>query len=192
MGINLSNNKFLQALLKSPREMGSVTPSSDYLAGAMTRHVNPKTDRVLELGPGTGVISKKLIANGLPQERLILLEKSQQLALALHHFFPQTQIISGDASQLSNLIPETDYAQIDCTISSLPLLNFSANLRKQIIEQVFLAMKPAGRLVQFTYSPFAPISPELAKTLKIKGTRTDWIIRNIPPATVWLYESTHC
>ncbi|MGX5173893.1 class I SAM-dependent methyltransferase [Aliikangiella sp. IMCC44653] len=189
MGINLGNNKFLQALLKSPREMGSVTPSSDYLASAMTRHVNSKTDKVLELGPGTGVISKKLIANGLPQERLILLEKSQQLALALHQSFPKTQIISGDASQLDRLIAAADYSQIDCTISSLPLLNFSSNLRRQIIEQIFLAMKPGGRLVQFTYSPFAPISPELAKELNIKGTRTDWIIRNIPPATVWLYES---
>ena len=54
---------FLQEWFANPKRTGSVVPSSKRLASAMARWL-PKdpTRYVLELGPGTGVVTDALIA----------------------------------------------------------------------------------------------------------------------------------
>src|ERR1017187_4027620 len=56
-------------------KMGSVVPSSSALCDRIVRHTRHAHDEVVvELGAGTGVISRALLASGLPPDRLIVVE----------------------------------------------------------------------------------------------------------------------
>ena len=71
---------FLAELAQHPRQMGAFWPSSP-LARAMARRLPKGFDHpVLELGPGTGVVTEALFARGLPPHRLVAVEKSTRLA----------------------------------------------------------------------------------------------------------------
>src|SRR5260221_518485 len=100
-----STTLFLQELLLYPQQIGAVLPSSKNLAEAMANWLpeNPDTF-VLELGPGTGVVTEALLARGLRQDRLVAIEKSPRLANLLRQKFPRAEIITGDACQLDKLL----------------------------------------------------------------------------------------
>ena len=81
---------FLSELAKRPRQMGTVWPSSPALAKAMARWLpESKDDLMLELGPGTGIVTEKLLAAGLPEERLVAVEMSERMAGFLRQRFPR-------------------------------------------------------------------------------------------------------
>jgi len=61
-----STTLFLQELVNCPRQVGAILPSSKKLAVAMARWLPPHADSyVLELGPGTGVVTQALLDRGL-------------------------------------------------------------------------------------------------------------------------------
>jgi len=64
---------FFRRWLANPIQMGSVIPSSSALCRRIVRHTRRTADEaVLELGAGTGVISRALLQGGVPPERLIV------------------------------------------------------------------------------------------------------------------------
>src|SRR6478609_2364844 len=67
--------RFLKSLVASPRLTGAVAPSGRALARAMaTAAGSPSHGLVIELGPGTGPVTRSLIDAGLPPARLVLVE----------------------------------------------------------------------------------------------------------------------
>ena len=76
---------FLQEWLANPRRTGSVVPSSRQLAAAMARWLPANPDSyVLELGPGTGIVTAALIQRGLREDKLIAIENNPKMASLLH------------------------------------------------------------------------------------------------------------
>src|SRR5580658_2511836 len=72
---------FIQECLRKPQQMGAVAPSSPRLAKAMARWLpEDPQEYVVELGPGTGVVTEALLARGLDPKRLLAIEKSEALA----------------------------------------------------------------------------------------------------------------
>src|SRR3954463_4524964 len=66
---------FLRGLLLRPKNVGAVTPSSPALARAIAAQVDPvRSGPVLELGPGTGVVTEALVERGVAEDRLIAIE----------------------------------------------------------------------------------------------------------------------
>ena len=74
---------FFLAWLANPLRVGAVSPSSRALADAITAEITPACAPVIELGPGTGVFTRSLIARGIPEERLALIEYSRDFARRL-------------------------------------------------------------------------------------------------------------
>ncbi|WP_164503688.1 class I SAM-dependent methyltransferase [Pleionea sediminis] len=176
------------ALLRNPRQMGAVFPSGSKLAEAMASMVDPKRDRVLELGPGTGSITQAILARGLPHDHLTILEKDPNLSNTLTRNFAGTRVICGDASHLPQLLAKSGHPAINCVVSSLPLLNLRRFTRYKILLQIFKQMNSDGKLIQFTYSLKSPISESLCQSLNIKGEKIRFVSRNIPPASVWEFK----
>ena len=88
MTTSLADNlRFLKALLTRPKVVGAIIPSSPALAKAMARQIDPKRGPVLEIGPGTGVISEAILQRGVPPSQLILLEFDEELARHLATLF---------------------------------------------------------------------------------------------------------
>ncbi|MEX1036411.1 MAG: methyltransferase domain-containing protein [Sneathiella sp.] len=178
---------FVRALLRNPRQIGAVAPSGPSLARAMAKAAEPAGKRLLEIGPGTGVITEALLERGAAKDDLYLLERDAALAAYLDRKFPDIRVIVGDARIISELVSPDMVGSFGVIVSSLPLLNMKEADKICILEQIFSLLSPDGALVQYTYSARAPLSPELADRFGVKGTRTTTVFRNIPPASVWKY-----
>ena len=179
---------FFQSWWNNPAMVGSLIPSSSFLVNAMCQQVN--TDRqgyIVEIGAGTGCITKKLLEMGL-NERLFVIELNDNLYNYLKDNFPTANIIHGDASQLKNLLPEYVIGNVSQIVSAIPMLNVPSDIRKEIFHSAFDVMSKDGNLIQYTYSPFKPpYLPDL-EDLNVECNFVDWTLLNIPPAFIYSFE----
>jgi len=178
---------FLQEWLGNPKRTGSVVPSSRHLANAMARWLPSNPDSyVLELGPGTGIVTEALIKKGLREDRLIAIEKNPKLASLLHEKFPRANIIVGDAWHLDDLLLDRPQPieSVGAVISSLPLLNFSEEQAESLAQKIRAALEPQGNWVQFTYR-IHKLRPRGAASFKLHASKVVWF--NLPPARVSVF-----
>jgi phosphatidylethanolamine/phosphatidyl-N-methylethanolamine N-methyltransferase len=174
---------FFRQWLRSPKSMGSVAPSSRVLARAVTRAVVRQPGQaVVELGAGTGAISRGLLASGLPPDALVMVELDPPLCDYLRRRFPQVRVIRGDATKLSDLLREHGIRSVGTVVSGLPMVNMPASFQRAILEQSFATLDHGGCLLQYSYSPVAPIR---AKKLGVNIELIKFVVRNLPPATLW-------
>jgi phosphatidylethanolamine/phosphatidyl-N-methylethanolamine N-methyltransferase len=173
---------FLQEWLANPKRTGSVVPSSKRLAAAMARWL-PKDPEsyVLELGPGTGVVTEELIARGLREEKLIVIENNPKMAGLLRDRFRRAEVITGDAWQLDTLLRERQIESVGAVISSLPLLNFTEDQAELLAQKIRTMLEPQGNWVQFTYR-IHKLRPRGAISFKLHASKVVWL--NLPPARV--------
>jgi len=179
---------FVSELLLYPQQIGAVLPSSRHLAGVMAEWLpSDPEDYVLELGPGTGVVTQALIARGLRQDRLIAIEKSSRMAQLLREHFPQAHVIQGDACQLDKLIRRQlkDVDGVGAVISSLPLRMFSPAAAKALANKIRAVLRPGGRWVQYSYW-LGNGRSDATTRFDLLSTRVVW--RNLPPARVSIYQ----
>src|SRR5208283_2978831 len=85
---------FLRSLVATPRLTGAVAPSGRALARAMAAAVDPgRAGLVVELGPGTGPVTRALIERGLDRQRLALVEFDPRFCRILEERFETVRII---------------------------------------------------------------------------------------------------
>ena len=142
---------------------------------------------VLELGAGTGAITRALLARGLAPRRLVAIEKDPALCRILMLRFPEVTVLRGDVAGLAALLAEVGMARPGTLVSGLPLAGMTRRRRRQVLEQIFACLDPGGALVQFTYSPLAPIPRAACAALRLSGRRVALVTWNLPPAAVWIY-----
>jgi phosphatidylethanolamine/phosphatidyl-N-methylethanolamine N-methyltransferase len=179
---------FLGCWLKAPHRIGALAPSSRFLARAMARQVDIRQARlVIELGGGTGSITRALLAAGLAPERLVVVEREERLYRRLVEQFPGLRVLRGDAAQLVALLRPLGVTSASTIVSSLPLLSMPKRLRHRIVEQSFALLGARGSLVQFTYGIASPLP---ARDFAVTGRVAARVWRNLPPAFVWRFERT--
>jgi phosphatidylethanolamine/phosphatidyl-N-methylethanolamine N-methyltransferase len=175
---------FLSEIARSPRQMGTVWPSSPALAEAMARWLPAASEHgVLELGPGTGIVTEKLLAAGLPEEKLIAIEKSDRLAEFLRQKHPQATILSGDALQLRELL---GIRKVGAVFSSLPLKVFSPAETRHLAEQIESVLLPGHHWIQYSYQ----IVNGHAPSPSFHAVDSEIVWQNLPPAKVSVYRRT--
>jgi len=139
---------------------------------------------VLELGPGTGVITRAILDRGISPDRLIAVEYSPDFVAHLKKQYPGVDVIQGDAFDLDKTLGEKAGQTFDSIVSGVPLLNFPVEQRVRYVEHLLDRLNPGRPIVQLTYGPLSPVPPGKGN---YKVTRFDFILRNIPPTTLWLY-----
>ncbi len=176
--------RFLKSLAERPRMTGAVAPSGETLATAMASHVDPEgTLPVIELGPGTGVVTKALIARGVTPERIVAIEYSPDFCQLLAERFPGITVIRGDAYDLDGSL-DGRAERAAGVVSSLPLVARPLDERIRLIESGLARIEPGQPFIQFSYTfkgPVHPVPPQL------RAEASGWIWRNMPPARVWLF-----
>ena len=181
--------RFLKTLIDRPRLTGSVAPSGPWLARAMARAVDPaRGGLVVELGPGTGPVTRALIERGVARERLALVEYDSGFCRLLAQRFAPARIVEGDAYDLPNTLAGLAGEPIAAVVSSLPLLNEPRPRRIKLLEDAFALMGAGGLFVQFTYGLVSPIPREACRG-RFSAHCTAPIWRNLPPARVWTYRA---
>lgn len=177
--------KFFRGWIDKPKSVGSITPTSSVAARRMASVVDPGSGLpVLELGPGTGVVTRAILARGVKPENLFLVEYSGDFAGHLRAQFAGVTVIQGDAFDLDRTLAGQAPATFDCVVSGLPLLNFPVRQRIAYVESLLERIPPGRPVMQLTYGPLSPVPPG-------KGNYTveryDFILRNIPPTQLWVY-----
>ena len=179
---------FLQEWLANPQRMGAVAPSSPKLAAAMAEWLPLDPDSfVLELGPGTGVVTEALLQRGLRQERLVAIEQNVNMARSLREKYPRAQIIAGDAWKMDDLLRRRrePVEKVGAVISSLPLLNFPREEAERLAEKIRAVLEPDGKWVQFTYR-IHKLRPRGTTSFDLHSTKVVWF--NLPPARVSVFQ----
>jgi phosphatidylethanolamine/phosphatidyl-N-methylethanolamine N-methyltransferase len=179
---------FLQEWLMNPQRTGAIAPSSRRLANAMARWLPADPDSfVLELGPGTGAVTKALFAHGLAERRLVAIEKNPRMAGLLQKRFPRAHVIIGDAWQMDRLLRERHQPveSVGAVISSLPLLNFPPHEAEMLARKIKAVLQPGGRWVQYSYH-LTKAHPHGASHFQTMSSTVVWL--NLPPARVNVYQ----
>jgi phosphatidylethanolamine/phosphatidyl-N-methylethanolamine N-methyltransferase len=177
--------RFFKGWIDKPRAVGSIIPTSSVTARRMASPVRPESGLpVLELGPGTGVITKAILERGIAPKDVWSIEYSADFVQHMRRHFPEVNVIHGDAFNLDDTLGDKRDTIFDTIVSAVPLLNFPVEDRIAYLEDI-LDRIPAGRpVVQITYGPKSPIPPG-------RGNYTvehfDFVIRNIPPSQLWIY-----
>lgn len=181
--------RFFKGWMSNSRSVGSIIPTSSFTARRMASVIEPASGLpVLELGPGTGVITKAILNRGIAPENLVSIEFSTDFYGHLVEHFPGVNFINGDAFNLDETLGAQRDQMFDCAISGIPLLNFPMHKRVAFIEGL-LARLPVGRpVVQFSYGPRSPVA---AMPDRYRIQHFDFVVRNIPPAQIWIYRKTH-
>ena len=181
--------RFIKGMISTPKTVGAIMPTSARMASRMASIIDTGSGLpVLELGPGTGVITKAILDKGVKPENLVSVEYSSEFVRHLRGKYPGVNFINGDAFSLAETLESYRGQKFDCVISGIPLLNFPMHQRVKLIEDL-LKLIPVGRpIVQFSYGP---VSPVVARPDSYTIKHFDFIVRNIPPAQIWHYRKTH-
>jgi phosphatidylethanolamine/phosphatidyl-N-methylethanolamine N-methyltransferase len=175
--------EFLAGLLRDPRRVSAPTPSGPTLAAAIAAKVNlQRPGLVVELGPGTGVVTAALLARGIAPERILAIEHSRFFTDLLASRFLGVAVVRGDAFSFESYIPAG--MPIAAVVSGVPLLNFSIGERQQLIGRALAHQGLGGRFIQLSYGWKPPIAASASATL----SRT-FVWKNLPPAHIWTYEA---
>jgi phosphatidylethanolamine/phosphatidyl-N-methylethanolamine N-methyltransferase len=172
---------FALETLRNPRDVGAICPSSDALAEHVAKQLPlDAPGKVVELGAGTGSITRALLRHGVPPRHLVAVERSAVLTKRLRRSFPQITVVEGDAAHLARLLG-SQRSQVRAVVSGLPLRSLSRPAVARIMSSLDDALAPGGMFIQFTYALHAPLErvPEHFTRL---ASRIVW--RNFPPARV--------
>ncbi|MDE2014892.1 MAG: SAM-dependent methyltransferase, partial [Alphaproteobacteria bacterium] len=116
---------FLRGLIARPKGVGAIAPSSPVLARAIARQIDPTLPGpILELGPGTGVVTEALIARGIAPGRITAIEYDPDFVARVGVRCPGVNVIEGDAFNLKETLQHANGEAFAGVVSGLPLLNW--------------------------------------------------------------------
>jgi phosphatidylethanolamine/phosphatidyl-N-methylethanolamine N-methyltransferase len=175
---------FFRRWLVNPLQMGSVIPSSAALCRRIVRHTKRAADEaVLELGAGTGVVSRALLDGGVPPERLIVVEIVPEMANHLRDVLPGVLVIEGDARELPNLLARHWHGRIGSVVCGIPLVLLPLAEQRRFIAAIE-AVAPGRGFLHYSYCATSPLP---WRKHALVPRREAWTPLNFPPASVWRY-----
>ena len=142
---------FLQGFLKEPQQVGSIIPSSRFLEQRLVDLTQVSDARtVIELGPGTGGTTRKLLHAMRPDARLVAVEISPDFLPILRKIDdPRLIVHAGDALELPQIIEKYGLAAPDVVVSGIPFSTLERDRGEKILRSVFDALAPQGRFVAY-------------------------------------------
>ncbi len=185
---------------------GAIAPSGRFLAATLTKPLSQhgRPVRVLEVGPGTGAVTRSIVRLLKPDDHFDLVELNETFVAVLKRNFekhPDYQRVAAQ-SRIHNC-PLEDFPHegtYDFVISGLPHNNFPPDVVARIFETYFQLLSPGGVLSYFEYMFIRPVkrrisgARERARFGKLDEIvhhhfrnyrfRREWVYRNIPPAWV--------
>lgn len=183
---------FARQAIRHWKEVGAVAPSSNRLGERMAELAEVwRANRVLELGPGTGSLTARVL-DAMPHESSYLgLELNQDFTRRLRERHPTQHFEVGSALDFdfSKVWPDGD--GVDVVISGLPWTAFPAELQRGILGHVLPNLRPGGRFATFAYWGFhhLPSGNRFRQLLHehLPGVETSRVIwGNLPPAFVYV------
>jgi phospholipid N-methyltransferase len=181
---------FLKEALKNLRTLGTITPSSRFLAKRMLKEIDfSKVDVLVELGPGNGVITQHILDRLPPEATLVCFEINDNFYTQLLKVKnPQLVVIKSSAEKIKQELNLLGFHKTDHIISSLPLTMIPNKVSREILFKSFDVLQNGGTYIQFQYS--LSYFKKL-KTVFKKSISLDFEPLNLPPAFVYRCKKVH-
>jgi phosphatidylethanolamine/phosphatidyl-N-methylethanolamine N-methyltransferase len=177
---------FFGLWLQKPLRIAATNPSGMRFADALARCASlDRPGPVLELGAGTGSLTRGLIRAGCPPERIIAVESEPRLAAVLRREFPRMTVIEGDATRIGEYLGGR-VEQLSTVVSSLPIKWFPLEAQRAIVGPCLDLLRPRGQFLQMTNAFSSPLPME---ALGIAGREVCRVWLNLLPAQVWAYDA---
>jgi len=182
------NLQFLQAFLKNPTKVGAIAPSSPELAAKMLQGLQPDDHNiVLELGVGTGAITK-FLRDIVPSKASYLgIELDEDLVLTLNEKFPDMNIVCGSAADAYSIHENSGLGKVRYVCCCLPFVSLPKGVSESILKEIekFMDGGCELRIFQYAHGYYLPPAVRLRDMLKKrygKSHRSPLVLKNVPPA----------
>jgi phosphatidylethanolamine/phosphatidyl-N-methylethanolamine N-methyltransferase len=149
----------------------------------MVAELDPDGGPVIELGAGTGNITRAILGRGIAPENLHSIEMNPEFCDRLRARFPGLHVHQMSAGDVGDL----DVDDVQAVISGLPLLSMPLTLQHSILGGTFRRLRPGGSYVQFTYGPKPPVARPVREELGLDWRVSRKIWWNLPPARVYRF-----
>jgi len=172
--------KFLKGFLKNWREVGSVIPSSSFLANKMIGSIDFKKAKIIvELGPGLGCFTDKILEMMDRDAKLFVFEINPDFCNELKkNKDSRLTVFNVSALDMAYHMREI---KADYVISGIPLSTLADNSRSLLLKAIKNILSCGGVYIQFQYSL------DSYKKLKsiFSGVALKFTLFNAPPAFVY-------
>jgi phospholipid N-methyltransferase len=174
----------LTKFLERGRTIASFAPSSRWMARTTVRDIDfSKARCIVELGAGTGPITKEILTRAGKDCRVISLELDADLCRHLRRRFPNAEVLEADAVDLGRLLDERGIDKVDHILSGLPLPSIPEDIRERILDVCARRLKPDGSFRQLTIMPW--IYYRMYRRY-FQDIRFRFVFRNLPPGGVYV------
>jgi len=173
---------FLLSFANQPDKVGSMLPSSPFLAKAIAQVAKEygHQQTIVEIGAGTGSLTSFIKRISEPTS-VVAFEQNAHLAKRLIRNHPDVKVYdkSVPCREMNQL------AQAGCVIvSSIPFRSLEREEHSMMATamQELLRKNERNALIQYTYFPRQPFS---LQGDSLKWRRRRLILANVPPAFIW-------
>ncbi|OIV38381.1 hypothetical protein BIV57_06060 [Mangrovactinospora gilvigrisea] len=193
---------FVRQFAGSAALTGSVAPSSPALCRALTRHVvsgGKESRAVLEVGPGTGAVTRHIARRLGPRDTLELVEANEEFAGRLERCLRDDAALAAVAGRTRlhrGLLQKHRLGRYDAIVCGLPFANFPPELVTDLLQRMLGALAPGGRMAFFGYRgarvaqllhpPRRASGRALHDAVKPHLLGRELVLTNLPPA--WVYQ----
>jgi len=175
---------FFKNFIKDPLKIGSITPSSRYLAERMISDINfSSSNIIIEYGPGEGVFSKKIIERMSDQSIFILIELNEDFYRLLKETFKNHKnvyIFNDNVCNVKSILNSIGKSSADYIVSGIPFSSIPKKTANKILYVTQEILTDKGLFITFQYS-------KLNKKLfndRFLNISIDKVWKNLPPANV--------
>jgi len=171
---------FFQESAKNIMSVGAVAPSSPFLVKTMTKHVDFKEAIYLvELGAGTGVLTKELLSSMRADATLLCFETNPKFIKLLKEIKDsRLKLIEDSAVHMGKYLQR----KADYILSGIPIGGMDAKEEEALLDTIASSLASQGKYIQFQYSLLS------RKRIKQRFANVEYsgTILNIPPALVYV------
>jgi ornithine lipid N-methyltransferase len=149
---------FLGKFLRQGTAIASVAPSSRWLSETTVSNIDWATvDAVVELGAGTGPITRVIAQRARPECKVVVVECDHDFARLLRERFrdmPNFNIVEGNVRDLDSILACCGINRVDHVISGLPVPSFPRELQHSLFDAVRKVLRHDGTYNQITEIPW--------------------------------------
>lgn len=182
---------FFKQVLLNYRKTGAISASSRHLGEKFIDFSDlSEAASVVELGSGTGVLTKQIQENLGAGAEFFAMEINPAFVRETQKRCPSIAVYQDSAHNIHRYLEQHNLKGVDCIISGLPWSLFSPRYQEILLEEIFSSLNPGGEFLTFAYihGLFLPSGKIYRKKLPNKFSLVDHsriVWKNAPPALVY-------